>query len=137
MNKSRIIDGRSYPHEVLEHYRFRTIELLKEGKKVNDIAHFFGVNRVSVSRWVIAYKRNGKKALLSKKAPGPSYKLTEKEMKEMIKFLYDDATIYGFETPLWTCQRLRQIIQTKVGKKTSFNEHYALVEKMGNDKSKT
>lgn len=117
MNKKRSSDGRSYSHEILEHYRIRTIELLKEGKKVNDIAHFFGVNRVSVSRWVITYKRNGKKALRSKKASGPSYKLTEKEMKDMIKFLYDDATIYGFETPLWTCQRLKHLIQNKVGKK--------------------
>ena len=31
--------------------------------------------------------------------------------------LYDDATIYGFETPLWTCQRLKSLIQTKIGKK--------------------
>ena len=117
MNQKRIVDGRSYSHEISEYNRFRAIELHKKGKKINDIAEFFGVHRGSVSKWITISKRNGKKALISKRALGPSYKLTEKEMKDMIKFLYDDATIYGFETPLWTCQRLKQLIQTKVGKK--------------------
>lgn len=117
MIQKRIVDGRSYSHEVLEYNRFRAIELYKKGKKINDIAEFFDVHRCSVSKWIKIFKRNGKKALISKRALGPSYKLTEKEMKDMIKFLYDDATIYGFETPLWTCQRLKNLIQNKLGKK--------------------
>lgn len=117
MNKKGVIDGRSYSRNVLEHYRLRAIDLHKSGKKIKDVANFFGVHRGSVSKWITKYKREGKKALKSKKALGPKYKLTEKEMKDMIKFVYDDATIYGFETPLWTCQRLKQIIQSKTGKK--------------------
>lgn len=112
-----IIDGRSYSHEVLETYRFRAIDLYKKGKQIKDIAEFFGVHRCAVSHWITSYKRHGKKRLKSKKGTGRPLKLTEKEMKGIIRFLYDDATIYGFETPLWTCQRLKQLIQKKVGKK--------------------
>ena len=115
--KKEVVDGRSYSHEVLEYHRFRSIELYKKGKKINDIAEFFGVHRGSVSKWITIFKRYGKKALRSKKAQGPSYKFTEKEMKELIKVLYDDATIYGFETPLWTCQRVQQFANNKIGKK--------------------
>lgn len=114
---NNIIDGRSYNHEVLEHYRFRAIELYKEGEKVKDIARFFGVHRGSVSRWITTYKRKGKRELKSKKAPGPPYKLTDKEMKEVFKIFWDDATIHGFETPLWTCKRVQQVIQKRTKKK--------------------
>ena len=114
--KKRIIDGRFYQHEVLEHYRFRSIKLYKEGKRVNDIAYFFGIHRGSVSRWITIYERKGKNALKSRKAPGPSYKLTSDEMKMLLKILKDDATSYGFETPLWTCNRLKDVIKQKTGK---------------------
>lgn len=106
-----VIDGRSYSHEVLEHYRFRAIELHNEGRKINDIAHFFGVHRGSVSRWVTTHKREGKKALRSRKAPGPSHKLSIKEMSILLSALEEDALQYGFETPLWTCKRVQQIIR--------------------------
>lgn len=117
MVQREVVDGRSYSHDVLEHYRLRAIELHKEGKKVNDIAHFFGVHRGSVSRWITTYKRKGKKGLKSRKAQGPSYKLTVEEMEMLLKILRDDATLYGFETPLWTCKRVQQIIKQKTGKK--------------------
>lgn len=110
-------DGRAYSHEVLEQYRFRAIELHKEGKKVNDIAHFFGVHRGSVSRWITHFKRNGRGAMKSKKAPGPASKLSKEEMGDVFRSLRDDATIYGFETPLWTCQRVQQIILQRTEKK--------------------
>lgn len=112
-----IIDGRSYTHEVLEHYRFRAIKLYKDGRRINDIAHFFGIHRGSVSRWITIFKRKGKRKLKSKKAMGPSYKLTADEMKTLLKVLGKDATEYGFETPLWTCKRLQKIILQKTGKK--------------------
>lgn len=112
-----MIDGRSYSHEVLEHYRFRAIELHETGKKVNDIADFFGVHRCSVSHWITSYKRHGKKNLKSKKATGPSYKLSEQEMRGLLALFEDDATKYGFETPLWTCKRIQKIIKDKTRKK--------------------
>jgi transposase len=117
VGQKEINDGRSYSHEVLENYRFRAIELYKDGKKINDIAYFFGVHRGSVSRWITTYKREGKEKLKSKKAPGPSYKLTNTEMEELLHVLKDEATQHGFETPLWTCKRLQHIIFKKIGKK--------------------
>jgi len=74
--KKRAIGGNSYSHEILEHYRFRTIELYKKGKKINDIADFFGLHRCAISHWITLYKRDGKKALKSKKSRGPQFKLT-------------------------------------------------------------
>lgn len=110
------ITGRQLPHDVLQYYRFRAVELWKEGKKINDIAHFFGLHRVTVSYWISAYKRGGKKALLSRKAPGPKPKLTTEEKKLIIKLIKEPATEHGFETPLWTCKRIKWLIKKKTGK---------------------
>lgn len=109
--------GRQLSHEVLEQYRFRAILLRKKGWLVNEIADAFGVNRRAVTRWWAIYTKEGKKALQSKKASGPSYKLTPEEMKQLISFFEEDATQHGFETPLWTCQRIQQVIKKRTGKK--------------------
>ncbi len=110
-------DGRTHSHEFLEGCRIRAIELYKKNEKINDIAYFLGFHRGVVSKWISLFNKNGKKALLSKKADGPSYKLSQKEINEILPKLYDDATIYGFETPLWTCKRVQQIIIKKTNKK--------------------
>jgi len=108
--------GRQISHGVLEQYRFRAIKLWQADKKVNDIADSFGVSRVSVSRWIRAYKTKGKRALYSKKAHGPKEKLSREDTKHVIQALKRPAVDYGFDTPLWTCERLRQVIKKETKK---------------------
>ena len=108
--------GRQLSHEVLEQYRFRAVKLWQKGEKINDIADMFGVHRVTVCDWIALYRKHGKRVLHSKKAPGPEPKLMRDEMKRVIKVLKHSATEYGFDTPLWTCERLRQIIEQETGK---------------------
>ena len=110
-------DGRTHSHEFLEGCRIRAIELYKKGEKINEISYFLGFHRGVVSKWISLFKKEGKKALLSKKANRPKFKLSEKEIKEIIALLYDDATIYGFENPLWNCKMVQQIIFKRTNKK--------------------
>lgn len=111
-----VIDGRSYSHEVLEHYRFRAIYLHKEGRKVNDIADYFGIHRGSVSRWITNYKQSGRKALKSRKSDGRPCKLNQEDMHQILLTLRENPLNCGFETPLWDCKRVRQIVQEKCNK---------------------
>lgn len=111
------IDGRSFSHEVLEHYRFRAIKLHKEGKKVNDIADYFGIHRCSISHWITSHKRHGKRILKSKKSTGRPNKLNEQEIDELFTLFEDDAMQHGFETPLWTCKRIQKVAKERFGKK--------------------
>ena len=112
-----MIDGRSYSHEVLEHYRFRALKLYKQGETINDIARFFGIHRGSVSLWITTYNRMGENALRSKKSAGPAYKLSKLEMDDLLSLFEDDAMKHGFETPLWTCKRIQHIIKHRFRKK--------------------
>jgi transposase len=110
-------DGRIHSHEFLEGCRFRAIELYQKGEKINDIAYFLGFHRGVISKWITIFKRKGKKYLLSKKSLGPSYKLSQQEIENILFFLKDDAMSHGFETPLWTCKRVQQNIIKSTGKK--------------------
>src|SRR3989338_8292286 len=105
------IDGRKISREILETYRFRAIELRKRGWQVNDIAESFGLNRGSVSRWLTRHKRAGESALKRKKAPGARPKLEKKEMELIVSCLQQPATKFGFETPLWDCHRVQQLVK--------------------------
>ncbi len=124
-------DGRTFPHEVLEHYRFQAIRLHKERRQVNEIARFFGIHRGSVSRWLTAYKRNGRKSLKSTKAPGPTPKLTSKETRSLLRILKEPATDHGFDTPLWTCNRLQILIISQTGKNLHISTIARLLKRWG------
>lgn len=104
-------DGRKISRVALEHFRFRALKLRKKGWDVNEIAVSFGVHRGSVSRWFTNHKRGGKKALRSTKAKGGKPKLTVEHKRKILQLLKCPATDFGFETPLWTCKRVQQIIK--------------------------
>lgn len=101
--------------EVLENYRFRAIKLRKKGWSVESIADFFGLHKGSVSRWFTKYRHKGIKALKRRKAPGALPKLTLVHKRKILQWLKRPATDFGFETPLWTCKRVQQLIRKKLG----------------------
>ena len=109
-------DGRSVSHEVLEAYRYRTIELYQKGKSAQEIAFFFGVHRGSASLWIKNWKDMGKSALKSTKALGPNPKLNKEDRKQIISWLKKSAMEFGFETPLWDCKRIQRMIKKELNK---------------------
>lgn len=109
-------DGRKLSHEVLETYRMRAIELRKRGKRVKEIAFFFGLHPASVSRWFVKYKRMGIDALMGRKGTGRPSKITLEEANKILNCLKKPATDYGFPTPLWTCKRVKQLMQEEIHK---------------------
>lgn len=123
--------GRQLSHEVLEHYRFRALELRQRDWTIVKIAEAFGVGRRAVTRWFTTHKAYGKKALKSKKAAGPEMKLKEKEMQKLLFFLKQSGIDFGFETPLWTCKRVCHLIEKKMKKKLHNSNIWRLLKKLG------
>jgi len=109
-------DGRSISHEVLEAYRYRSIELYQKGKSVQEIAFFFGIHRGSVSLWIKTWKEKGRSALKSRRALGPDPKLNKEDKKQIISWLRKSAMEFRFETPLWDCKRIQRMIKQKLNK---------------------
>lgn len=124
-------DGRSIKRETLEHLRKQAIKLWREDKKVKDIAHDFGVGLTAVYGWINIYKRNGLNGLNRKKAPGATAKLSREEIKKLLKMLKKTADNYGFESPLWDCKKITQLIREKFGKTIHFSNVWRLLQKFG------
>lgn len=124
-------DGRSIPRDVLEHARFRAIALREKGWPVQRIAEATGVHRCTVSDWISLYKKFGRDSLKKRKAPGPKRKLEVKEIKRLLDFLKKPATELGFETPLWDCPRLGQLIKKKFGKELHPSNVWRLLKALG------
>ena len=108
-------DGRTLPHNILEEMRFRAIEAHQAGKGVAEIAKLLGVHWGSVSRWLTKWRRDGERALKERKATGRPPKLDcKRHGKAILELVKHPATEYGYEHPLWTCQRIRQVISAEL-----------------------
>ena len=123
--------GRQISHEVLEQYRFRAIKLRKKGWQVNQIAEAFGINRRAVTRWFTTFHRHGSKALKSKKANGPEPKLSQEDRRTILAIIRNPAIKYGFETSLWTCKRLQQIIKEQIKKEIDISNIWRWLKEWG------
>ena len=123
-------DGRNIKRDVLEYLRFRAIELWKNGKKPDIISDDFGVSLVTVYRWIGSYKKKGIDGLKKRKAPGAKSKLTPDEIENLLKLLGKTADKYGFETPLWDCKKIQQLISEKFGKKIHNSNIWRFLKRM-------
>lgn len=114
-------DGRKIHREAMEHMRFQSIRLWKEGKNANDIAYFFGVTIDAVYKWIRKFKQKGKESLRMKKAKGAEPKLNKEDKKQIITWLKKSAMEFGFETPLWDCKRTQKMIEKELHKNISIS----------------
>jgi transposase len=100
---------------MLEAMRFRAIKAYQEGRGVLEIAEWLGLHWGSVSRWLTKWRRGGKKALQARKATGRPRKLICQEHGLIIlRLVKRPATKYGYEHPLWTCQRIVHVIRDEL-----------------------
>lgn len=124
-------DGRKIPRETLEQFRFRAIELRKEGWSVNDIAVSLDMHRGSVSRWLTKNRRGGRSAIKRRKAKGAQPKLNVEHKKEILSWIKRPAMELGFETPLWTCKRVQLLIKKKLGISIAVSNIWTWLQRWG------
>lgn len=106
------------PHgtpQQLEKRRYRAIALLKKGQKLSTVATAVGSSVSSVFRWWQAYRQSGQTGLQSKPTPGRPPKLTASQQKKLEAVLLKGARKAGYNTDLWTLQRIAQIIERQFG----------------------
>lgn len=99
----------------LERRRQRAIALLKEGQAPVEVARVVGVDRRSVRRWHAAYRRAGTAGLAARPVPGRPSKLTARHRVQLEALLVRGAAASGFESDLWTCPRVADVIRRRFG----------------------
>ncbi len=101
--------------EWLERRRQRAIALLKEGLAPVEVARLVAVDRRSVRRWNAAYRVAGSGALAARPVPGRPSKLSARQRVQLEGILLRGASASGFESELWTCPRVAQVIGHRFG----------------------
>jgi transposase len=86
-----------------------------EGASIRDVAEFFDVQPRSVQRWWRLFSAKGWDALAARGTAGRPPKLTPTQEKIVPRWLEDSPTDFGFDTELWTCRRLAQLIEKEWG----------------------
>ena len=124
-------DGRSINREVQEHLRMQGLKLWKKKRKVKDISEILGVTIYAGYNWIKKYKKQGMNGLKKKKAPGAKPKLSERETKKIVDLIEKTADNYGFESPLWDCKKITQLIEEKFGKTIHFSNVWRLLKRVG------
>jgi transposase len=95
--------------------RFRALELAQEGWSQQDIAEVLDVSKGAVSQWLSAAEASGPAALLARPHTGAPCRLSPTQQQHLLELLDQGAEAYGFRGALWTCGRVRLVIEEQFG----------------------
>lgn len=94
----------------LEARRLRAAALLGQGLGSSEVARRVGVTASCVSKWKKAMRRRGPDALRARPHPGPKARLSAAQKRRLVGVLKRGAVAAGFDSELWTCRRVRDLI---------------------------
>lgn len=101
--------------KALEQRRFEALKLLKQGYNQSEVGRRVKVCSQTVSRWARAVTTQGEKALQSVGRAGRKPLLDDKQRERLITRLLEGPEKLGYETPLWTCNRVGHLIKEEFG----------------------
>jgi putative transposase len=104
----------------LEARRIAAMARLKRGESTSQIARSLGVCIQSVQRWARDYRLHGNDGLRSSPKSGTHRKLSSGKLIQLSDLLARGPLSYGFETPVWTSERIASLIWSR------FRVHYSV-----------
>jgi transposase len=105
-----------------ERRRIHALKLKRSGWKQKDIAFALNVTTGAVSQWLKIAGEEGKKSLRARPHTGRIPKLTFTEKQFIPDLLSHGAEAYGFRGAVWTCLRVRKVIEWEFG--VSYNKSH-------------
>ena len=99
--------------EKLEARRIAAVARLRRGESTSTIARFLGVSIQSVQRWARCYRLHGEEGLRRLPKSGPHPKLAREKLARLPVLLARGPMSYGFDTPVWTSERIASLIWSR------------------------
>ena len=99
----------------LEERRRYALSLMDEGVAPLEVCRRVRCSRSSLQRWEAARETGGSAALAPVPAAGRPRKLSARQEARLLTYLQQGAEQHGFDTALWTQQRVVALIETKFG----------------------
>ena len=93
--------------------RLRAIEAVAHGMSKGQVATAYGIDSTTLYHWLNNYQHNGTNGVYRKEGNGRPTLLQELSETELRKIVLTSALSYGFESDLWTIDRLHRVITEK------------------------
>lgn len=100
--------------EELERIRIKAIAAVEAGDRQVDVARIFGIYPDTLSKWLSRYRRDPE-SILAKPILGRTPRLSAKQLDELIALLRQGAVAHGWNTDIWTCPRVTELIHRHLG----------------------
>lgn len=115
MKDDWLLDGRKIPDEVMNYFRKRAVQAIREKDQSPEVvAAVLGFDRSCIYEWLQRYDQGGYPALESRQPPGAEPMITpamEPWRKHTV--LHSLPVEHGYDTVLWTRDLLVDLIQKK------------------------
>ena len=109
------------PFEYRQHVRLEAAELFAKGLSKTNIAKRLGVCRQTVSGWYRQYSSHGVDGLKIG-TPGRQPRLSQAQWRAIEGDLLRGPRACGYDTDLWTLERIADLIKKKTG--VCYNSNY-------------
>ncbi|MER6312049.1 helix-turn-helix domain-containing protein, partial [Streptomyces sp. NPDC001657] len=96
--------------QLAEARRVRAAELFGQGRTSTEIARMLGVSDESGRRWRRVWEEGGTDALRRRPATGRPPKLDDARVERVRTALEQGAQAHGFESDLWTLERVGLVV---------------------------
>ncbi len=95
--------------------RLEAVRLLEQGWSPVSVAARLGVTDRAVRNWRARYLQEGAEGLVDRPRPGKACKLSAAQQRDLTRRLVRGARAEGFDTDLWTCPRVKEVIRRRYG----------------------
>lgn len=96
-----------------------------------EVAHELAVSRVTAMRWHQAWSKQGAAGLELAERLGRPSQLADKDLDRIDRQLRRGAQALGYETDLWTLQRVAEVIEDKTGVRYHIGHVGRVLRRMG------
>jgi transposase len=97
----------------LERRRIQAVAAVQGGESPEAVARVLGVHRCSMYRWLRSSQHVD--GLAAKPHAGPAPRLSPEQHRRLEALLLEGAKAHGWSNQLWTCARIRVLIQRHFG----------------------
>ena len=102
-----------------------------EGRRVIEMATEFGVDRSSINRWLGWYNAVGVDGLETGVAPGPTPRLSDEQILELVELIEAGPISAGYSSGVWTGPMIGDLIEERFS--VRYHNHHIprLLHKLG------
>jgi transposase len=98
---------------------------------MNEVGRLLGVAPSSVMRWSKARDQYGEEGLKIRFSTGRPLRLKAREHTRVLKLLKKGALSQGFDSDLWTIERVADLLKREFGVEYQTTNVYRLLHKLG------